>query len=93
MPIRDKTSGEDLIKRLSRIEGQNRGLRMIAEDKPCMDILTQIAAARAALQKVGSLILEWHAVSCLEDMVSAQDREKAAEELSRAIKSLTHLTD
>ena len=48
---------DDLKKRLARIEGQIRGInRMIDEDRYCIDILNQIAAARAALSKVGMLL-------------------------------------
>lgn len=56
----------DLIKRLRRIEGQIKGIeRMVEKDEPCNDVLIQIAAARAAITKVGGLILENYSKSCI----------------------------
>jgi len=94
MPVKPGKPEENVLKRLNRIEGQIKGIqRMVAEGKPCGDILTQIAAARAALHRVGSLILEQHAMSCLENALSIRDREKAMEELSRTIESFIRFTD
>jgi len=60
--------------RLSRIEGQARGIRrMIAEDAYCDDVLAQISAARAALGKAALLVLEHHMKHCLIDRVRAGD--------------------
>lgn len=59
-------SKEQLLKRLSRIEGQVRGLsKMVNEDKYCIDIITQISAARAALDKVAVELIREHARHCL----------------------------
>ena len=53
-------------KRLSRIEGQVRGIaRMVDEDRYCIDVLTQINAVRAALDKVALGLLDGHARHCL----------------------------
>ncbi|NLU32473.1 MAG: metal-sensitive transcriptional regulator [Clostridiaceae bacterium] len=94
MPVNAGKPEEDIIKRLNRIEGQVKGIqRMVAEGKPCRDILTQIAAARAALHRVGSLILEYHAMSCLENALSMQDREKAMAELKKTMESFIRFTD
>lgn len=55
-----------LQKRLRRIEGQVRGVeRMVEEDRYCIDILTQISAIEAALDKVGLVLLEDHARHCV----------------------------
>lgn len=55
-----------VLKRLNRAEGQVRGVaRMVAEDKYCIDILTQITAAQAALDKVALELLRDHAKHCL----------------------------
>ena len=55
-----------LQKRLNRIEGQIRGLsKMVDEDKYCIDIITQITAARAALDKVAVELIRDHANHCL----------------------------
>jgi DNA-binding FrmR family transcriptional regulator len=57
-----------LIKRLHRIEGQVRGIeRMVEEDRYCIDILTQIAATRAALDGVALKVLEDHVRHCVRE--------------------------
>ena len=54
-----KSPKKDIVNRLSRIEGQVRGIKgMIEEDKPCLDVLAQIWAARAALHKAAELLME-----------------------------------
>ncbi len=56
----------DLVKRLRRIEGQVRGLqRMIEERKDCASVITQLSAARGALDQVGFLMLSQHMAECL----------------------------
>ena len=57
---------EQLTDRLARIEGQVRGInRMIQDDRYCIDVLTQINAVRAALDKVALGLLDGHARHCL----------------------------
>jgi DNA-binding FrmR family transcriptional regulator len=57
----------DIGKRLNRIEGQVKGIRrMIEEDKNCVEVLTQIAAVRAAINKVGGIVLEKHSKTCMQ---------------------------
>jgi len=73
-----------LANRLSRIEGQVRGIaRMIDEDRYCIDILTQIQAVRAALAKVETEVLNEHLGHCIEAAISGGDaadqRQKASE--------------
>ena len=75
---------ESALKRLQRIEGQVRGLsRMVEEDRYCIDIVTQISAARAALRKVEEEILQDHVAHCVENAISsgnkAEQRRKVAE--------------
>lgn len=72
------------LKRLSRIEGQVRGLaRMVEEDRYCIDIVTQISAVRAALRRVEEEILRDHVSHCVEHAISSGDareqRKKIAE--------------
>lgn len=63
-----------VLKRLSRLEGQVRGVaRMVEEERYCVDILTQTAAIRAALKGVERLVLENHAHHCVEDAIAAGD--------------------
>lgn len=78
---KDKTA---TLKRLSRIEGQVRGLaRMVAEDRYCIDIVTQIAAVRAALRRVEEELLRDHVAHCVEHAIASGDkadqRRKVAE--------------
>jgi DNA-binding FrmR family transcriptional regulator len=72
----------DLLQRLSRVEGQVRGIRrMVEEDRYCPEILTQIAAVRAALDRVGLILLENHTRGCIVDTVKAGDPDAAMTEL------------
>ena len=85
---------EDMLKRLRRIEGQVKGIqRMIEDEKYCIDILTQVAAIRAAINKVGSLILEKHSMTCIQNAVSSEDKEKSLAELARAMQSFMRFSD
>lgn len=73
-----------LANRLSRIEGQVRGVaRMIDEDRYCIDILTQVQAVRAALARVETELLNDHLAHCIEAAItggdSADQRRKAGE--------------
>jgi DNA-binding FrmR family transcriptional regulator len=72
------------LKRLRRIEGQVRGLaRMVEDDRYCIDIVTQIAAVRAALRRVEEEVLHDHVAHCVEHAIAsgnkADQREKIAE--------------
>jgi DNA-binding FrmR family transcriptional regulator len=59
-------SKDQLLKRLNRIEGQVRGVaRMVEEDRYCIDVLTQISAAQAALDKIALGLLDGHTRHCL----------------------------
>jgi DNA-binding FrmR family transcriptional regulator len=73
------------IKRLSRIEGQVRGLsRMVEEDRYCIDIVTQISAVRAALKRVEEDILREHIAHCVEHAIvsgDADEQRKKVQEL------------
>jgi DNA-binding FrmR family transcriptional regulator len=72
------------LKRLKRIEGQVRGLaRMVEEDRYCIDVVTQIAAVRAALKRVEEEVLRDHVAHCVEHAIASGDkadqRQKIAE--------------
>lgn len=77
----------DLAKRLNRVEGQVRGInKMVQDDKYCIDILTQISAIQAALDKVGLELLEEHTRHCLtNDQVGPKGQDAKASELVRAV--------
>jgi DNA-binding FrmR family transcriptional regulator len=79
-------SKEQLNKRLARIEGQVRGVsRMVAEDRYCIDVLTQISAIQAALDKVALGLLDGHTRHCL---IGEGSKEASAEELMGAVGGL-----
>jgi CsoR family transcriptional regulator, copper-sensing transcriptional repressor len=80
-PIRGYTATKDqLIARLRRIEGQIRGIEgMVADDRYCIDILTQISAAQAALDKVALGLLDGHAHTCVVGAEPGQQDERTAE--------------
>jgi CsoR family transcriptional regulator, copper-sensing transcriptional repressor len=72
------------LRRLNRIEGQVRGLaRMVEDDRYCIDIVTQIAAVRAALRRAEEEILRDHVAHCVAHAISSGDkadqRRKVAE--------------
>lgn len=82
---------EDLIKRLRRIEGQVKGIeKMVENNADCRDILVQVAAVRAAISKVGALILENYSKSCIlkasDDFVSEEEIEDLIETIVKFIK-------
>ena len=65
------------LKRLSRIEGQVRGLaRMVEDDRYCIDIVTQIAAARTALRRVEEEVLRDHVAHCVEHAIASGDKRE-----------------
>lgn len=78
---------KSLLTRLKKIEGQVQGLqRMLEEDKCCVDVLVQIAAVRAALDKVGIILFENHARRCLAQAVEEGRQEEMVNELIEALR-------
>ena len=72
-----QSSKSSTIKRLSRIEGQVRGLaRMVEEDRYCIDVVTQISAVRAALRRVEEEILREHVSHCVEHAIKSGDADE-----------------
>ncbi len=81
---------EDALKRLKNAEGHIRGIqRMIEDDKYCIDIMRQIQAVQAALNKVSTIILEEHLHSCLITAVRGDDPS----ERERVLKEITNIFD
>jgi DNA-binding FrmR family transcriptional regulator len=80
----ERANKDKLLNRLSRIEGQVRGVaRMVDEDRYCIDILTQVQAVRAALSRVETEMLRDHLGHCIEAAINGGDaveqRRKAGE--------------
>jgi DNA-binding FrmR family transcriptional regulator len=79
-------NNEQLLARLSRVEGQVRGIsRMVDEGKYCIDIVDQITAARKAMEKVALLIIQRHVNSCIKDAMAEGQGEEMTEELVQAL--------
>jgi DNA-binding FrmR family transcriptional regulator len=80
---------KNVTDRLSRIEGHIRGIKkMVEDDRDCPDLLHQIAAVKAALNKTGELILEDHIESCLVNAVNQGSTEEYVKNLKDAISKL-----
>ena len=81
-------SREELARRLARIEGQVRGLqRMIGEDRACSEVLTQIAAAQAALDKVARALLDDHVRRTLHDGECEQAGSEILDAVARLLRA------
>lgn len=91
VPTRGYLADKDaLVRRLHRIAGQVRGIeRMLGEDRYCIDVITQIAAVQAALDKVALGLLEGHARHCLAAGDADGDCDEPVEELMAAVARLT----
>lgn len=73
---------DQLRRRLGRIEGQVRGItRMVDQEKYCVDILTQVAAVQAALDRVAVGVLEDHVKGCVSDAMGSEKGPERLEEL------------
>jgi CsoR family transcriptional regulator, copper-sensing transcriptional repressor len=79
-------SKEQLLARLKRIEGQARGVqRMVEEDRYCIDVLTQISAIQAALDKVALGLLDDHVKHCVVEGQGPGTRDELTDEVMGAI--------
>ena len=78
---------DQLLKRLRRVEGQVRGLeRMVEEERYCIDVVTQINAVQAALDKIGLGLLDDHARHCMRGKGTApKDSDAQVDELMGAV--------
>jgi DNA-binding FrmR family transcriptional regulator len=80
-----KTEREALLARLRRIEGQIRGIhRMVAEDRVCDDVLTQLMAARSGLDRVGLALIDEQIEKCL---LASTDPEEGMRNLQSVLRS------
>ena len=79
-----------VMKRLKRIEGQIRGLaRMVEDDRYCIDIVTQISAARAALRRAEEEILRDHVGHCVEHAIASGDKDDQREKIAEIMSVLS----
>ena len=78
-------SKDELLARLARVEGQVRGIeRMVEQDRYCIDILTQISAIQAALDKVALGLLDGHAHTCVIG-AEPEDQDARTAEMMAAV--------
>src|SRR4030088_1256025 len=84
--VKDK---QQIEARLSRIEGQVRGLRkMVDEERYCIDVLTQVSAVQSALESVALLLLRDHTEHCVAEAIRSGDANDKVRELSEAVERL-----
>lgn len=82
---------ENLHRRLAKIMGQIKAIdRMIDEDVPCEDVLSQISAAKSALNKAGQVVLEGHINHCIKDAVE-HGNEAEIENFTKAIERFANM--
>jgi CsoR family transcriptional regulator, copper-sensing transcriptional repressor len=82
-----------LITRLHRIEGQVRGIeKMVADERYCIDILTQIGAVSTALETVAQKLLEEHANHCVAGALASGSREEAEEKTRELLQAVQRFT-
>lgn len=80
--MQDETKSA-LLRRLGRVEGQVRGIaRMVQEDRYCIDVITQIAAARAALKRAEEELLRDHVATCVEHAITSGDQDDQRRKIS-----------
>lgn len=86
---------DQLRRRLRRVAGQVAGIeRMVEEDRYCVDVLLQVAAARAALDGIGKLLLNAHVETCVTDAMrsrNARDREQKVDELMEVFSKFSNI--
>lgn len=91
---RTEEEKKPLIQRLSRIEGQVRGLKtMIEENRHCQDEIQQIAAATAALREVALLIISQHTEQSLQLAMQTENRELAMNDITQLLRSAMRICD
>ena len=84
-----KSHKEQIRARLKRIEGQIRGVqKMVTEDRYCIDVLTQVSAAKAALDGVALSLLQDHTEHCVVEAIRSGDGTAKIRELNDAVERL-----
>ena len=85
---REENEFKDLVNRLSRIEGQVRGVKkMVEDDRYCIDIVTQVSAIQAALNSFNKVLLSNHIKSCVVDDIK-KGSEETVDELCATLQKL-----
>lgn len=85
-----KLQKESTVRRLNRIEGQVRGIvRMIEDDRYCIDVLQQMQAVKAALAKVEDAILKDHSATCVEKAIASGDESEQRKKFGELVDLLS----
>jgi len=83
---------DKLHARLKKIIGQVQAIdRLIDEDVPCEDVLSQINAAKSALHKAGQVVLEGHIKHCVRDGIQNGDADKTIESFTKAVERFANM--
>lgn len=83
---------DNLHRRLKKISGQVQAIdRMVDEDVPCEDILSQINAAKSALNRCGQVILEGHICHCVRDGLEHGDVDKTLDKFTKAVERFANM--
>jgi DNA-binding FrmR family transcriptional regulator len=89
----DHSDHSDVIKRLKNVEGHIRGItRMVEEEAYCIDVIRQVSAAQAALNKVSKIVLEDHMHTCVITAIQGEDageRERVLQEIAEVYEEAT----
>lgn len=86
MRVKSSSAKEDIKKRLSRIEGQVRGVaKMVDDDRDCHEIIQQLAAIRSAVQQVSLVVVRSYASQCLLEPHVGESQEDIVEDLIRVL--------
>ena len=84
---------ENLHRRLAKIMGQIKAIdRMVDEDVPCEDVLSQINAAKSALHKCGQVILEGHIEHCVKDGIQHGDADETIRSFTKAVDRFANMS-
>ena len=82
----------NLHRRLAKISGQVQAIdRMIDEDVPCEDVLSQINAAKSALNKAGQVVLEGHIKHCVRDGIEHGNADETIEKFTKAVERFANM--
>jgi DNA-binding FrmR family transcriptional regulator len=84
---------ENIHRRMNKVIGQLNAInKMVDEDVPCEDILVQINAAKAALHKVGQVVLEGHLSHCVRDGIEHGDADKTIKDFAQAVEHFSRMS-
>ncbi len=90
--MRQCMDADNLHRRLKKIIGQVQAIdRMVDEDVPCEDILSQINAAKSALNKAGQVILQGHIQHCIRDALEHGDADQTIERFTKAVERFANM--